>query len=70
MISRRKKPRKAGFFSDPSGLDESITWEQQRQRQEPMHQLLGQLGQLQAPLQVLALVLELLFCHKRTKQQR
>ena len=55
-----------------------ITWEQKRQRQEPMRQLLGQrqepmrqqLGQRQALLQVLALVLGLLFCRKRTKQQQ
>jgi len=51
-----------------------ITWEQKRQRQEPMRQLLGQrqepmrqqLGQRQALLQVLGL----LFCRKRTKQQQ
>ena len=56
----------------------AITWEQKRQRQEPMRQLLGQrqepmrqlLGQRQELLQVLALVLGLLFCRKRTKQQR
>ena len=44
-----------------------ITWEQKRQRQEPMRQLLGQRQEL---LQVLALVLGLLFCRKRTKQQQ
>jgi hypothetical protein len=80
VISRRKKPRKAGFFCDPSGLyrKKLITWEQKRQRQEPMRQLLGQrqepmrqlLGQRQELLQVLALVLGLLFCRKRTKQQQ
>jgi len=80
VISRQKKPRKAGFFCDPSGLYRMklITWEQKRQRQEPMRQLLGQrqepmrqlMGQRQELLQVLALVLGLLFCRKRTKQQQ
>jgi hypothetical protein len=37
------------------------------QQQEPMRQ---QLVQLQVRLQVLVLVLELLFCRKRTKQQQ
>ena len=54
----------------------AITWEQKRQRQEPMRQQLvqrqepmrQQLVQLQVRLQVL--VLELLFCRKRTKQQQ
>ena len=56
----------------------AITWEQKRQLQEPMRQ---QRVQQQEPmrqrlvldqvlLQVLALVLGLLFCRKRTKQQR
>ena len=45
----------------------AITWQQKQQRQEPMRQ---QLGQRQALLQVLALVLGLLFCRKRTKQQQ
>jgi len=56
----------------------AITWEQKRQRQEPMRQQLvqrqepmrQQLVQLQVRLQVLALVLVLLFCRKRTKQQQ
>ena len=47
----------------------AITWEQKRQRQEPMRQQLVQLQvRLQVRLQVL--VLELLFCRKRTKQQQ
>ena len=45
----------------------AITWEQKRQRQEPMRQqrVLEQVLRL-----VLALVLGLLFCRKRTKQQQ
>jgi hypothetical protein len=78
VISRRKKPRQAGFFYNSSGANrmKAITWEQKRQRQEPMRQQLvqrqepmrQQLVQLQVRLQVLAL--ELLFCRKRTKQQQ
>jgi hypothetical protein len=49
----------------------AITWKQMRQqleqRQEPMRQ---QLELEQVLLQVLELVLGLLFCRKRTKQQR
>jgi hypothetical protein len=56
----------------------AITWQQKPQRQEPMRQ---QLGQQQEPMRqqqvleqvlrlVLALVLGLLFCRKRTKQQQ
>jgi hypothetical protein len=58
----------------------AITGEQKRQRQEPMRQQLvqrqepmrQQLVQLQVRLQVRlqVLVLELLFCRKRTKQQQ
>jgi hypothetical protein len=75
VIYRRKKPRKAGFFCDPSGFHRmnAITWKQMRQQLEPMRQ---QLEQLQEPMrqqqerQQLALEQErqLLFYRKRTKQ--
>ena len=54
----------------------AITWQQKQQRQEPMRQQLVQQPeptrqQLELVLlQVLALVLALLFCRKRTKQQQ
>lgn len=55
----------------------AITWEQKRQRQEPMRQQrvqqepMRQQRVLEQVLRlVLALVLGLLFCRKRTKQQQ
>jgi sensor domain CHASE-containing protein len=54
-----------------------VTWQQKRQLQEPMRQQLEQQAPMrqqrvleQVRLQVLALVLGLLFCRKRTKQQQ
>ena len=51
-----------------------ITWQQKQQRQEPMRQQLEPMRQqLELELvllQVLELVLGLLFCRKRTKQQQ
>jgi hypothetical protein len=75
-MSRRKKTPQAGFFCDPSGLHrmKPITWQQKQQRQEPMRQQLEPMRQQlvleQVLLQVLELVLGLLFCRKRTKQQQ
>jgi hypothetical protein len=72
-MSRRKKTPLCGVFCNPSGLHRmnAITWKQMRQeleqRQEPMRQ---QLELEQVLLQVLELVLGLLFCRKRTKQQQ
>ena len=77
-MSRRKKPREAGFFHAPSGFHrlDAITWGRMRRQQEPMRQQQAQkLPLRQVPMLPQQQVLRqergrrlLLFCRKRTKQ--
>jgi hypothetical protein len=73
--AHEKKPRKAGFFCDPSGFHRmnAITWKQMRQQLEPMRQQLEQQEPMRQQLERLQLALQqelqlLLFCRRRTKQ--